>query len=81
MKFTYNDLTDSSTLVFKQLQKLTEKAERLEAQAKRIRRLDCNLTYLIQYGKITDTEDIDCAIAWLEHSDLSVEDIISKIGD
>ena len=79
MKFTHKDLTDPCTLVFKMMEKLTHEAEVLEKRAKRIRQLDRSLTYLIQCGKITDTEDIDCAIAWLNHSDLSTSEIIDKI--
>jgi hypothetical protein len=79
MKFTYDDLTDSHTLIFKIMKQLTDEAERLEERAKRIRRLDRSLTYLIQRGKITDTTDIDCAFAWLNHSNLTAGEIIDKI--
>jgi len=80
MKFTYDDLTDPHTSIFKTMKQLTDEAERLEERAKRIRRLDRSLTYLIQCGKITDTVDVDCAIEWLiHHPNLSVGEIIDKI--
>lgn len=81
MKITYGDLTDSSMLVANQLQALIKEAEKLEAQVKRIRSLNHVLIYLIQCKKITDTEDIDCAVAWLKHSDLSVKEIMDNIID
>ena len=75
----YDDLTNPRTLIFKKMEQLTNEAERLEEHAKRIRQLDRSLTYLIQCGRITDTEDIDCAIAWLNHSNLTATEIINKV--
>ena len=79
MKFIHDDLTDPRTLVFKMMEQLTNEAEKLEERAKRIRQLDRSLTYLIQCGKITNTTDIDCAFAWLNHSNLTAGEIIDKI--
>lgn len=79
MKLTYNDLTDNRTVPFKMLEKLGEERKVLEKRAERIRELDIALVNLIQDGRITDTEDIDCAIAWLNHSNLEVWEIVNKI--
>lgn len=79
MKITYNDLTDVRTIPFKILTQMDKEAERLEKQAERIRKLNCAIVQLIQDGRITDTEDIDCAIAWLNHSNLEAWQIVNKI--
>lgn len=79
MKINYNDLTNSNSLVVKMLQQLEDERKKLEKRADRIWKLDCALTNLIQDGRITDTKDIDCAMAWLNHSDLEPYEIVNKI--
>ncbi len=79
MKFTYMDLCNCTTLPFKQLQTLTDRANYLQKQADRVRDLDRYLVCWIQEGRITDTDDIDAAISWLNHSTLSAGEIIKKI--
>lgn len=44
-----------------------------------MRKLNVAFVRLIQDGRITDTEDIDCAIAWLNHSNLEVWEIVNKV--
>ena len=79
MKFTHMDICDCTTLPFKLLQTLTDRANYLQKQADRIRELNHYLVYSIQEGCITDTDDIDAAIAWLDHSTLSPGEILEKI--
>ena len=79
MKISYNDLMDKTSLVFKMLEQLGAERKELEKRAERIRKLDVALVSLIQDGRITDTKDIDCAIAWLNHSNLEVYEIVNKI--
>jgi len=79
MKLTYNDLSDTRTVPFKMLEKLDAERKVLEKRAERIRELNIALVRLIQDGRITDTEDIDCAIAWLNHSNLEVWEIVNKV--
>ncbi len=79
MKITYNDLIDTRTVPFKMLTQMDKEAERLERQAQRIRKLNCAIVRLIQDGRITDTKDIDCAIAWLNHSNLEAWEIVNKV--
>lgn len=79
MKLTYDDLTNNRTIPFKMLEKLDAERKNLEKRAERIRELDIALVNLIQDGRITDTEEIDCAIAWLNHSNLEVWEIVNKI--
>lgn len=79
MKISYNDLTDRTSLVVKMLEQLDSERKALEKRAERIRELDVALVNLIQDGRITDTKDIDCAIAWLNHSNLEVWEIVNKV--
>jgi hypothetical protein len=79
MKLTYDDLTDPRTVPFKTLEKLDAERKVLEKRAEKIRKLNIALVRLIQEGRITDTEDIDCAIAWLNHSNLEVWEIVNKV--
>lgn len=79
MKISYNDLMDKTSLVVKMLNRLDAERKVLEKRAERIRKLDNALVNLIQDGRITDTQDIDCAIAWLNHSNLEVWEIVNKV--
>lgn len=79
MKISYNDLTDRTSLVVKMLEQLDSERKALEKRAEKIRELDIALVNLIQDGRITDTKDIDCAIAWLNHSNLEAWEIVNKV--
>ena len=79
MKVTYDDLMDNRTVPFKMLEKLDAERKILEKRAERIWKLDVALVRLIKDGRITDTEEIDCAIAWLNHSNLEVWEIVNKV--
>ena len=79
MKFAYMDICDCTTLPFKQLQTLTDRENYLQKQADRVRELNRYLVSFIQEGRITDTDEIDAAIAWLNHSTLSAGEIMKKI--
>ena len=79
MKISYNDLMDKNSLVVKMLAQLYSERKVLEKRVERIRKLDIALVNLIQDGRITDTKDIDCAIAWLNHSNLEVWEIVNKV--
>ena len=79
MKISYNDLMDKTTPVFKMFEQLNTERKELEKRAERIRQLDIALVNLIQDRRITDTKDIDCAIAWLNHSNLEIYEIVNKI--
>ena len=74
-----NQLIDSTSTTFKALQKLDKKAERLKKEAQRYSDLNKYLVRGIQNGWITDPQQIDCAISWVEHSDLPAWEIIKKI--
>lgn len=79
MKISYNDLMDKRSLPCKMLEQLDMERKALEKRAERIRKLDIALVNLIQDGRITDTKEIDCAIAWLNHSNLEVWEIVNKV--
>ena len=79
MKISYNDLMDKNSLPVKMLAQLDAERKILEKRAERIRKLDIALVNLIQDGRITDTEEINCAIAWLNHSNLEVWEIVNKV--
>ena len=79
MKISYNDLMDERSLPCKILAHLDAERKVLEKRAERIRKLDIALVNLIQDGRITDTEEINCAIALLNHSNLEVWEIVNKV--
>lgn len=79
MKISYNDLTNKNSLPVQMLEKLDAERKILEKRVERMRKLNIALVNLIQDGRITDTEDIDCAIAWLNHSNLEVWEIVNEV--
>lgn len=81
MKIEHMDICDSSTLAFKLLQEMTNKANTLKKEAERIEEVNRMLVYRIQQGKPTDTGDILRALSWLSHSTLTPEEIIEKTFD
>lgn len=80
MKFESMDICDCSTLAFQLLQGMTDKADVLKQEAKRIEEVNRMLVYRIQEGKITDVDTIMCALSWLAHSDLAPQEILEKCG-
>lgn len=79
MKIQKDDLYSRNSLTVALLKQLEEEEERLRSQADRIRNLDIALTVYIQEGKITDTDEINCAISWFNHSNLSPIEILDKV--
>ena len=79
MKNLKDALTDKTSEVFTQLQTLYCEIERLRTEADRIEEFNQRLIYRIQNGQITDQEQVNCALAWLSHSKLSVDEILEKI--
>lgn len=72
-------LTDCTSATYETLQRLDEKAESLRKEAQRYSDLNEYLVIGVLDGWIIDPQQIDCAISWLEHSDLPVSEIIRKI--
>lgn len=81
MKIEHMDICDGSTLAFKLLQEMTNKANALKKEAERIEEVNRMLVYRIQQGKPTDTGDISRALSWLTHSTLTPEEIMKKTFD
>lgn len=81
MKIEHMDICDDSTLAFKLLQEMTNKANALKKEAERIEEVNRMLVYRIQEGKPTDTGDISRALSWLTHSTLTPEEIMKKTFD
>lgn len=81
MKIQKGDLYSCNSLTFALLNQLEEEERRIRLQANRICELDIALTNSIQEGKITDTDEISCAISWLNHSNLSPIEILNKVLD
>ena len=79
MKVSYDDLMNRNSLVVSMLDQLDSERKVLEKRAERIRELNNALVSLIQEGRITNIEDIDCAIAWLNHSNLEVWEIVNRV--
>lgn len=75
----YDKLTDPRTTLYKKLESMIKEAEKLEAKAKRIKELNYCLVNRIQCEKIWEEADIDCALSWLQYSDLPVDEILKKI--
>ena len=81
MKIEHMDICDDSTLAFKLLQGMTNRANSLKKEAERIEEVNRMLVYRIQQGKPTDTGDISRALSWLTHSTLTPEEIMKKTFD
>lgn len=79
MKIEKYDLHDKNSLSSKQLQELSDYANYLRVREQKIEALVHLISHYIRIGKITDTQQIDEARAWFEHSNLSVTEIIDKI--
>lgn len=80
MKMKKDDLySHSSMMTVTLLNQLEEEERRIKAQADRLWNLDTAITAYIQEGKITDTDEISCAISWLNHSNLSPMEILNKV--
>ena len=79
MKIERNDLADCSSLTFNLLRQIDEKANAFREKAIRLDQLNCALIHYIHENKITDTEQIDAATAWENHSNLSIEEIMKII--
>lgn len=71
------DLTDSSSLLFHNLEELDRRADELQRKANRIKELNRILVYKIQNNYITDMNIINSAIAWFNHDpELSPEECV-----
>lgn len=79
MKITSMDICDCSTYPFQLLQTLTERAQYLQKQAERVKELNHYLIHNILESRITDTDEINAAISWLNHSVLTPDEIMEKI--
>ena len=79
MKIEKCDLRNENSLPSKQLQELSNYANYLRVRAQKIETLAYMINHYIKEGKITDTQQIDAARAWFEHSNLSVSEIMEKI--
>lgn len=76
-----DDLYCSNSLTVTILNQLEKDRKQLEKQASRIWQLDIGLVAYIQEGKITDTNDIDLAISYLNHTDLEPIEILHIITE
>lgn len=74
-----DQLTDCTSTLYRTLKDLLNEAQELRNKADRINNLHNCLVYNIQNDCITEQEQINSAIAWLHHSNLSVEEILTLI--
>lgn len=79
MKIEKNDIANCSSLAFTLLQQISKEADNFREKAIRLDRLNCALIHYIHSDKITDTKQIDAAISWEKHSNLSIEEIMSIV--
>ena len=79
MKINKEDTTYSNSMAFKLLQEMTDYSRYLRQKAERMEELNCLAVMYIHEGIITDTEQIDCARAWFNHSDLEPYEIFKKV--
>ena len=71
------DLTDSSSLLFHNLEELDRQANKWQNKANRAKELNRILVYKIQNNYITDMEIVNCAISWFNHyPELSPEECV-----
>lgn len=81
MRIKRTDLLISNSLTTSLLKQLRDKRDSLRAEADRINETYNMLINRIGHGDITDTNDIDAAISWINHSNLSPTEIIDIIID
>lgn len=81
LKLVYNDLVNQTTFTSKIMNKHQEEIERLETKLTKIKEFDRALTNYLQNYKEMDFELYNCAVAWFEHSDLTVSEIFQKIRE
>lgn len=79
MKIEKNDIANCSSLAFILLQQIDKEADNFREKAIRLERLNCALIHYIHLDKITDTKQIDAAISWEKHTNLSIEEIIDIV--
>ncbi len=79
MKIEKDATITCTSLTYKLLKQMTDRARNLRQQAERMEDLNRMLVNYIHAGIITDTEQIDAACAWCEHSDLEAYDILENV--
>lgn len=81
MKIEKMDLFDSTSLTTILLNQIRDKRDALRKEADRINEVYNMLINQIARGDITNTEDIDAAISWINHSNLTPIEIITVIKE
>lgn len=81
MKINQNDICYNNTLTYLLLSEMSAKAEAFRKEAERWQKVNEYVVLAIQEGYITDTEAINNAIAWLNHSSLTPVEILEKITE
>ena len=79
MKINKEDTTYSNSMAFKLLQEMTDYSRYLRQKAERMDDLNRMIVNYIHAGLITDTQQIDCARSWFEHSNLEPYEILEKV--
>ncbi|MBQ2175265.1 MAG: hypothetical protein II453_09430 [Alphaproteobacteria bacterium] len=80
MKINQNDICYNDTLTYKLLSEMFTKAEVFRKEAERWQKMNEYAVLAIQEGKITDTESLRIAIAWLNYSSLTPVEILEKVA-
>lgn len=81
MKINPTDLFDKSSLALNILGKMADDVAYLRKKTERLSETYHLLIHYIHEGRITDTDYIDAAQAWLNHSNLEPAEIIAKVLD
>lgn len=81
MKINQNDICYNDTLTYRLLSEISAKADALRKESERWNKVGEYVVLAINEGKITDTEALDNAIAWLNHSSLTPVEIFEKITE
>lgn len=79
LMLTYEELVNPRSLTYKSFDKIQSNIDLLEKKVTRLKDFHLALTKHLRTCGEMDYETYNCAVAWLEHSDLTISEIMEKI--
>lgn len=79
MTLKYCDLTNNKTSTFMALDSIHQQTEALRAKFERAYDFEIALTSYLQSRKVITSEQFNALQAWLNHSELPVQEIFNRV--
>jgi hypothetical protein len=79
MKIQKDDLYDNGSLITRQIKEFDVEIQALTNRVERMRNLQHLIINGVREGLIVDTNTVDLAMSWLNHSQLSADEIMQKL--